>query len=498
MSRTSGSAQSARVASFLKSRRAAQAADDTIHHQAHHGSIQVSEEQMRMWLHCALSGSSEMYNDTFSLRYSGEFDVPTLQNAINEILKRHEAWRTSFEMSDDKVFQKIAPEVRVTLPVSDLTTLPIKQREKRLAELIAQDSRLSFRLTDAPLFRARVIRVADRDSRLVLVIHHLISDGVSVYQVFLSELQALYSALTHGFEPTLPPLPFQYADYAEWQRRSPARHKLGSHLNFWDQYLGGELPVMKLPLDRPRPTARKFDGGVESFLLTKEVTHSLKSIADACGATVFMTALAAFNVLTYHYTGECDQILGCVTSTRKQFGTESLLGLFINMLPLRSRFSADGSYPDLVRHVRENTLAALEHEVAFDLLVRRFGRRVPSITPLFQVVFVFEPSAALTSDQWRLDDRTPDNPFTKWDLAVVLQENGGNICGHFSYCRDIFNAETIAEMRDRWVKLLGEVAANSSRTTAELSAALAKSNGGSSGFKWFRRHLRRLPQAYSL
>ncbi len=492
MSRTSGNAQSARLAGFLKNRRAAQAASDTIRPQARDGSIEVSEEQMRMWLHCALSGSSEMYNDTFSLRYAGEFNVAALQNAINEILKRHEAWRTSFEMSDDKVFQKIAPEVRLTLPVSDLTTLPLNQREKRLAELIAQDSRLPFRLTNAPLLRGRVIRVADRDSRLVLVIHHLISDGVSVFQVFLSELQAYYSAFTQHFEPTLPPLSFQYSDYAEWQRRSPARHKVESHLKFWDQYLEGELPIMRLPLDRPRPTVRKFDGGVESFRLTKEVTYSLKSTADAGGATVFMIALAAFNVLAYHYTGECDQILGCVTSTRKQFGTESLLGLFINMLPLRSRFSADGSYPELVRQVRENTLAALEHEVSFDLLVRRFGRRVPSITPLFQVVFVFEPSTALISDKWQLDHRNPANPFTKWDLAVVLQENGGHICGHFSYCRDIFNSGTIAGMRDRWVKLLGEVAVNSKRTTRELSGTLAKSNTGLRGLKWFRRQLGRV------
>jgi hypothetical protein len=492
MSSLSNEVRSARVASFLKNRRQGHTATQHIIERRTYGApVEASEEQKRMWLHCALSGSSEMYNDTFSLRYSGPLNISAVENAINEIMKRHEAWRTSFEMRDDKVLQMVAPEIKVSLPVSDLRSLPASQREKRLSELIGEDARQAFRLTEAPLFRARLVRVADDDFRLTLVIHHLISDGVSVYQVFLSELQELYTAFAQGLEPNLPTLPFQYSDYAEWQRRTGSRQKWEKDLKFWDQQLEGELPIMKLPLDRPRAIVRKFDGGVENLRLDTEVTHGLKQLADSLDATVFMVALSAFHVLVYHYTGECDQILGCVTSTRKQPGTEALLGLFINMLPLRSRFSADDLYPTLVSQVRENTLAALEHEVPFDLLVRRFGRRAPSITPLFQVVFAFEPSTAIASEEWRVEDRTLDNPFTKWDLSLIMQENHGHLCGNFSYCKDIFNPETITQMRDKWVKLLEDVAADPNRSLRQLSACLEKRKTSSSAINRLKKYFER-------
>ncbi len=492
MSSISAELRSSRVASFLRNRRAGRSvAEDTIERHTYAAPVEVSEEQSRLWLHCAVSGCSEMYNDIFSLRYSGDLNVPAVEKAINEILSRHEAWRTSFELRDDKVVQKVTAELQVVLPVSDLRSLPAKKREAQLAELTAQDSKRPFTLTEAPLFRARIVRMGDNDFRLNLVIHHSISDGVSVYQVFLSELQALYSAFVQGSAPNLPALPFQYSDYAEWQRRPAARGRLDAHLMFWDQQLEGELPVMKLSLDRQRAIVRKFDGGVESFRLAAEVTQGLKQLADAWDVTVFMAALAAFHVLMYHYTGECDQILGCVTSTRKQLGTEMLLGLFINMVPLRSRFSADDLYPVLARQVRENTLTALEHEVPFDLLVRRFRRRVASITPLFQAVFVFEPSAASASEHWHVEDRSADNPFAKWDLSVMLQENQGYLCGNINYCRDIFNSEAIAGVRDAWVKLLGEIAVNPNRTLRQLSACLVKSKDRSSGSSWFQRYFTR-------
>jgi hypothetical protein len=491
MAASSGDLRSARVANFLKNRRGTGASETTgIERRNDRGPVEVSEEQKRIWLHCALSGSSEMYNDTFSLRYSGNLNVNALERALNEIVRRHEVWRSSFELIEDKILQSVAQELRITFPVSDLRNVPLGKREKRLAELTAEDSRKPFRLSQAPLFRARLVQLAADDFRFTLVIHHLISDGVSVYQVLLSELEALYSAFAQDVEPNLPPLPFQYSDYAEWQRRQDVRSANENGMVFWERQLQGELPVMKLPLDRPRPAIRKFDGGTESFRLSPEVTSGLKQTAHSWDATVFMTALSAFYVLVYHYTGESDQILGCVTSTRKQFGTEALLGVFINMLPLRAKLAGGDLFPELVHRVRENTLAALENEVSFDVLVRRFGRRVPSITPLFQVVFVFEPSTAFSSEEWRLEDRSADNPFTKWDLALVLQEDQGQLAGRFSYSREIFDAPTIARMRDKWVKLLGEIVSNPNRTLDQLSVRLADEQSPASTLRRLKTYLR--------
>ncbi len=204
-----------------------------------------------------------------------------------------------------------------------------------------------------------------------------------------------------------------------------------------------------------------------------------------------MVAFSAFQVLMYHYTRQCDQILGCVTSTRKQFGTDALLGLFINMIPIRSAFSPDTNFPALVRQIRETTLSALEHELPFDVLVRRRGRRVPSMTPLFQVVFVFEPSIAPASEEWQLEDQSGDDQFAKWDLALFVQENRGHLSGRFTYYLDIFDSETIVAMRNTWVSLLGELASDPDRSLDKLFSLSSQNRDNSFPRRWFDKYFRR-------
>ncbi len=480
--------RSAQIANFLKNRQLSSAVEqEGIQRRTQTGPVEASEEQRRIWLHAAVSGCTEMYNDTFSLRYSGELNVEAFESAFNEILKRHEGWRTSFEVEDDTLLQKVAPEVPITIPVTDLRSLSPKRRSERFDELIECDSNLAFTLTQSPLFRARLVRFADRDFRFILVIHHLISDGVSIYQIFLSEIQALYSAFSRGLEPSLPPLLFQYPDYAEWQRRSAGARDSEEHLNFWSGQLGGEVPLMKLPLTFPRPPIRKWNGGLQSFLLSKDASQELRSIGYDNDATLFMISLAAFHVLLYHYTGECDQVIGTVSSTRRLFGTDAVLGLFINVLPFRCRFSAEDTFPEVIRQVKETTLDALEHEVPLEVLVRRFGRRAPSITPFFQTMFIVQPPAPPMSEEWQVQDVTPLHPFAKFDLTVQLREAGGQIVGRFNYCLDIFDPQTIAAISKCWVKLLDEIAVNPDQTVRELSASLAKTNSRIRGLRWFSK-----------
>jgi hypothetical protein len=490
----------ARIASFLKSRREARSfEEDAIEPRVHAGLAQISDEQNRVWLHCSQSGRSEMYNNTFSLSYSGNLNRPAVENAINEILRRHDAWRTSFDIVDDKVVQKVKPELKIDLMFSDLTNLPAEQREAQIAELAAMDSKQPFVLTDAPLLRARLIQVSDTDFRLTLVVHELISDCFSMHQIFLPELQKLYSAFVQGTKPHLPLVPFQYCDYAEWQRRPASAGTIEENLKFWDQELAGKLPVTNLPLDRRRPATRKFEGGAELFQLTAEVTNGLKQVADSCGVSIFMLALSAFHALVYHYTRECDQLLGCLTSTRKMSGTEALLGLFSNVLPIRSKFSPDDLFPAVVRQVRDKTLSGLEHEVPFDLLARRFGSRVPSTTPFLQVLFVFEQSA-LDSEEWRVEEGGGyDSPFARWDFSLVFEESHGRLSGSFKYSRDIFNPETISNIRNSWVTLLGDIVANPNRSLDHLSKSLSKSQHKGMFFraKWFERYFRRAGRSSS-
>ncbi|MFL6352864.1 MAG: condensation domain-containing protein [Bryobacteraceae bacterium] len=482
------------IARYLERRRnISTSAEDAIPKRPDGACVEASEEQRRIWLHCAMADCEELYNEPFALRYTGDLDVSAFERAFNEILRRHEAWRTKFEMKGDKVFQIVIPELRVELPLLDLRKVRQKQREKRVAELLTADSKLKFDLGAVPLFRVRLAQVADRDFRFLVVAHHLIADGVSVYQIFVSELQSCYEAFRQGRDPALPPLQFQYPDYAEWQRKSIARRDPEKHLDFWQQQLGGGLPVLNLPLDRSRSITREFDGGSEDFRVSKDITLALKDAGEICQATMFMSVLAALHLLLYIYTGDRDQVVGSATSTRKQFGTENLLGLFINTVVLRNRLLPEDSFLDLIRRVRETTLEVLTHDVPFDTLVRRFANEgVPSITPLFQVMFVLEPSTVLKSDEWQVIQPELQHTFPKSDLYVQVQENCDELIGRFTYSRDIFDAPTIVRLKQLWVQVLATAAANPNRTLEEISHSLGKAEPRRiSPLNWFRQRLTR-------
>lgn len=486
--------KAALIARYLERRRnVSTAAEDAIPKRPGGVCAEASEEQRRIWLHCAMADCAELYNEPFALQYTGDLNIPAFERAFNEVLRRHEAWRTKFEMRRDKIFQNVTPELQVRLPFFDLRNIPNKQREKRAAELLTEDLKLKFDLGETPLFRARLVQMADRDFRFLLVAHHLIADGVSVYQLFVSELQSCYEAFAHGREPSLPPLPFQYPDYAEWQRKALARRDPQKHLDFWDLQLGGGVPVMNLPLDRPRSAVRAFDGGAENFRVSKEVTLALKNAGASCQATLFMSVLAALHVLLYIYTGDRDQVIGSATSTRKQFGTENLLGLFINTVVLRNRLSPEDSFVELIRRVRETTLEVLTHDVPFDVLVRRFGTDgVQSITPLFQVMFVMEPSTTLQSDEWQIIQPELDHTFPKSDLYLQVQEDCDELIGRFTYCRDIFDSPNVARLNRLWVEVLAIAAADPNRSLQDISNSLGKTEARRiSPLNWFRQRLTR-------
>ncbi len=467
------SAVSARIASFLKAKRDAGGLDNGVIQRRPKGlPVEVSQEQRRIWLHCAVAGHNEIYNDALCLRIQTELDTAAFERAFNEILKRHEAWRTSFQLEDGKLLQNVSPEMHVALPVVDLQLLKPEKRLERLNALITRELKVPFRLEEAPLFRAHLVRMANREFRFVLVVHHLIADGVSMFQVFLPELYSSYTALTSGVAPTLPELPFQYPDYSEWQRRSLDKQKLASDLAFWEKELSGELPIVKLPCSRPTSATNKSEAEVTTFSIPHKTIQGLKDFASSSGASIFMCSLAAFCIALYQHTGARDQVLGTVSSTRKQFGTEKLLGLFINLIPLRIGFAADQSYRDLVDSVRRTVLNALEREVPFDALVRRFGRQNPSVTPIFQIIYVLEPSPAGIFSEWQVDDLGDHAPPARWDLTVQVQEIDEELHGRLIYRKDVFESRTMAALSRDWVKLLGDVAADPGISIEKLSAQL--------------------------
>ncbi len=333
----------------------------------------------------------------------------------------------------------------------------------------ASDANQIFDLSKVPLFRTRLVQLQDRDFRLYLTLHHIIFDGISLSNVFLPELHECYTAYNCGREPALPAPEAQYADFIAWRN---AQHRdLEPHLRYWETQLGGNLPELKLPLDRPRPSVRDFRGRAQKFSFSRRTAEQLKEIGRQRGATPYQMYVAAFHVLLYHLTGECDQVIGGVNSSRKHEGVERVLGYLLNAIVLRTRFAPDESFLELVTRVRDTAVDALTHDVPFHELVNRFGKhRKPGLSPIFQVMFSVEPPPA-TGREWKLSEIDVEKSISNFDLILQLDDREDPM-GRFAYTTDIFDAATINRITQEWITLLDIIAARPQDTVASLATAL--------------------------
>jgi surfactin family lipopeptide synthetase A len=470
------SAQSlARFRAYLDRTRAARVqADDSIHPRVPGTVVEASEAQQQLWLHSEMAGSVPLYNEPVTVHYHGELNVPAFEKAFNEILRRHEAWRTSFVLRDEKLIQVIAPEIRVEFTATDLRTLSKSKREERALALATSDAKQIFDLQRAPLFRTRLFRLEDAEYRLYLTLHHIIFDGVSLYRVFLPELQALYSAFVTGVDAGLDPVPVQYADYSLWQRRWLLNGGADEQLQYWKNALSGDLPELKLPFDHPRAAVSSRAGAMVTFTIAADTTAIAKEVAQARDATLYMAMLAAFHVLLYHYTGDCDQIIGSVTSGRKHNATMHMMGLFLNTIALRTAFLPDEPFTALVSRVRETTLNALSNDDApFGYLVSHFDKtRKTGLNPFFGVMFSLEPPLSPLSPGWAFTQMDVETDISKIDLHLELDEREEGLLGRFIYSTELFEEETIRRMAACWASLIDFIAKNPNQSVSRLSERL--------------------------
>ncbi len=352
-------------------------------------------------MHSQLAGSALIYNEPVTIRHHGELNVPALERSLREIIRRHEAWRTTFEWKGEHAVQVVQPPPkRIEIPSIDLRDLPNPEREDEAKRIATQDARLPFDLSRGPMYRLRLVRMGDADNRLYLTLHHIIFDGMSLYRVLLPELQKLYAAFAKNESALLPDLPIQYSDYAAWQR-SAIKEITERDLPYWSK-ICRDLPALDLPLDRPRPSTQTYAGATESLHVSTETSATLKAIAEQQGATPFMMMVATFMALLHSYSGQEEIVIGGVSSGRHHSETMGLLGCFLNTIPIRCAFSKDNSFTDLLGHVRTATLSALSHDqVPFELLVQNFAQgRDPSRAPLVQALVVVEPPLEPLGSEW--------------------------------------------------------------------------------------------------
>ncbi len=435
-------------------------------------SYPTSFAQEQLWVVDQLD-PGPVYNIFSALPFPGAPDQPALRRALAEVVRRHEALRTTFHAQGGQPVQRIAPAGPLALPVADLRALPPALREAEAARLIAQEKAHRFDLARGPLLRALLV-LQEREHLLLLVVHHIVSDGWSV-GVLARELGVLYEAFAAGRPSPLPVLPLQYADFALRQREQFAGGAMARQLAYWTHRLSGAPELLRLPLDRPRPRVRGYAGAWQPVAIGSRTTAGLQALGRRERVTPFMTLLAAFAILLYRYSGQTDIVVGTPIANRRQAETEALIGFFVNMLVLRIQLDPRAGALEVVRQVREVTLAAYEHaDLPFETLAAELRpQRDGSHSPLFQVAFALHnlPGAAPAAgaEPPPGDEPPPVHPGSaKFDLTLFMSEAGDWLSGAFEYSTDLFEHATIGGMIGDWRTLLAAIAADPQCPIAEL------------------------------
>lgn len=467
---TSSEQDRKRLEQYLQSRSAKPNIDSPeIARRAPDSVVPLTFAQQQIWLHAQLAPKSPLYNEPFTIYRRGPLEHAVLERSFSEIIRRHEAWRTNFPFVDGQPVQKVQPPSEIRLPSFDLRHLPHDQREKEALRLAEEDARVPFDLARGTLWRARVVCLDDEDYRLFITAHHMIFDGVTGYGVLLPELSAIYDAFASGRPSPLPAIPFQYGDYAVWQRQAFREQKQKLHMDFWRQQLRGRLPVLQLPTDRARPATQSFRGATLPFSLPASVTAGLKELSRRENATFFTILLAAFNTLLHRYCAQEDILIGSISAGRQQPRTERLLGFFLNTIALRTDLSGDPSFRELLSRTRTVVLDALSHDqVPLDQVVREVQpERDFSRNPLFQVLLSLEPSME-SVEGWDLKPIEVETGTAKFDLCLVLDDRTDGLLGRMIYSTDLFDAATIERMVGHWRVLLEGILENPERRVSEL------------------------------
>jgi len=433
--------------------------------------LPLSFAQQRLWFLDQLVPDAPIYNIPLAYRVMGRLNVGALDQSLGEIVRRHEALRTTFTAVDGQPIQVIAPEINLRLPVVDLQEIAETERDNEVQRLATQEAQQPFDLTIGPLLRVKLLRLDEAEHVLLLTMHHIVSDAWSL-GVLMRELGVLYEAFSTGNPASVPELPIQYADFAYWQREWLSGEVLESQLAYWKQQLGGELPALELPTDRPRPPVQTYRGARQSFELSKDLTDALKALSRREGVTLFMTLLAAFKTLLYRYTGQEDVVVGSPIANRNRAEIEGLIGFFVNTLVLRSDLGGTPSFRELLGRVREVALGAYAHQdMPFERLVEQLQpERDMSYNPLFQMMFVLQnaPVPDWGFSGLALSPLEVDSKTAKFDLALSLTETEQILIGAFEYNTDLFDGATIARMVGHWRILLEAVVADPDKRIYEL------------------------------
>ncbi|HEX2189759.1 MAG TPA: amino acid adenylation domain-containing protein, partial [Longimicrobiaceae bacterium] len=432
----------------------------------------LSFAQERLWVLHRMDPGSGAYNMSFFLRLRGRPDPGALRAAFDGLAERHASLRTVFPEVEGRPVQRVLPASPVPLPVTDLAGLPDGERGERARALAAAEARRPFDLARGPLFRAALLRLADDEHHLLVSLHHAVGDGWSVGVLF-RDLGALYAAAAEGRAAALPAPRVEYADFAAWQRGWLAGGVLERQAAYWRERLAGAPPVLALPWDRPRPAAQPTAGAEHAFTVPADVSRGLEALARREGATLFMTLLAAWQLLLAKYAGEDDVVVGTPIAGRTHEAAEEVVGMFVNTLALRTDLGGDPTFRELLGRVRETTLGAYAHQdLPFERLVEELQpERSLSHHPVFQVFFALQnaPVEPLRLPGLDVSPLPAGSGTTKFDLSLGMGAAGDGLGGVIGYATELSDAETAERMAGHFRALLARIAADPDARISALS-----------------------------
>ncbi|MBX9762632.1 MAG: amino acid adenylation domain-containing protein [Pseudomonadaceae bacterium] len=421
--------------------------------------LPLSYAQRRLWFLNRLQPDNTAYHMPAGLALYGRLDRSALQASFDALVARHEALRTRFVEVQGEALQRILPTQTQAIAQHDLRVLPAHEREAAAKVVSQQLLAQPFDLASDALLRVALLRLGDHEYRLLLVQHHIVSDGWSM-QRFIAEFSAAYAAFAEGAQPAFAPLPVQYADYAHWQRQWLASGERERQLAFWREALGEHQPLLELPTDHPRPARTGLRGARLRFSLPQGLTHQLRALAQRENATLFALLLAAWQSLLHRYSGQDDIRVGVPVAGRSLLETEGVLGCFVNTLVLRGAPAGNKPFRQLLGELQQASRDALSHqELPFDQLVEALQpQRSLSHHPLFQVAFNHQQIDFSALGNWpglRVEPFDPGAAGAQFDLALDTEEAvDGRLSGYISYACELFESRSIARMARHFQRLL--------------------------------------------
>src|SRR6266508_1357144 len=432
--------------------------------------LPLSFAQQRLWFIDQLEPGGAMYNVPTALRVRGELRRELLGSALGEVVRRHEALRTRFEVREGQPIQVIDEVSPIEMPLIDVSGLEERQREKEARKIAGEEAARSFDLNRGPLLRVIVLKMDEEEHVLLYTTHHIVSDGWSM-EILIREVGELYRAFSAGEPSPLEELPIQYADFAVWQREWLGGEVLERQMEYWGGQLK-DLQILELPTDHPRPTIQSFRGSRCRFQVDGELSQRLQELSRAEGATLFITLLAAFQALLGRYTGEQDITVGTVIANRNHLETEGLIGFFVNQLVMRTDLSEALSFRRLLGKVRRIVLESYSHQdLPFEQLVEELApKRDLSRPPLCQVVFALQntPQAGLGLPGLSLTGFEVESRVAKWDLTLVMNKTPEALIGFWEYCQDLFEERTVLRMIGHFQMLLRRAVSDPDCRLSEL------------------------------